>query len=261
MAVFINYRREDSEGDARAIYNRLADETEKTNLFLDFEAINPGEDWRLRIDDMLNGVQAVIVVIGPNWLKILKEREALGAPDLVRSEIAASLKKTKVHVIPVLVKSAALPQSHELPADIRSLADRNAMEIRGAAWTADLDRLIIALRGASALPASRRAWIGRLLLGLAAVALVAGGIYFYNASRPLTPEQRTEQRCKEYANRAISDYNKLMSTQSCRPQNDARWQANFELHYGWCLRVSEAWSTREADARVSYLLSCENRSQ
>jgi len=74
MAVFINYRREDSEGDTRAIYNRLAEETDESNLFLDFEAIGAGEKWRLRIDDTLKKVGAVIVVIGPRWLDILKTR-------------------------------------------------------------------------------------------------------------------------------------------------------------------------------------------
>src|SRR5450755_3898234 len=109
MAVFINYRREDSEGDTRAIYNRLAEETDQRNLFLDFEAIGAGENWRSRIDDNLKKVQAALVVIGPRWLDILKARMAAGGVDPVRSEIAACLSKDGVHVIPVTVNGARFP--------------------------------------------------------------------------------------------------------------------------------------------------------
>ncbi|MBR0751855.1 toll/interleukin-1 receptor domain-containing protein [Bradyrhizobium jicamae] len=93
MAVFISYRREDSDGETRAIYNRLAQETDARNLFLDVEAIGAGERWKGRIDDMLATVKAVLVVIGPRWLDSLNARHAAGSFDAVRMEIAASLAK------------------------------------------------------------------------------------------------------------------------------------------------------------------------
>ena len=156
MAVFINYRREDSEGDTRAIYNRLATETDQSSLFLDFEAIGAGEKWRRRIDETLSKVRAVIVVIGPRWLDILKARAAAGTSDTVRSEIVAGLDKPGVHVIPVTVNGARFPDADALPDYIRGLAELNAIEVRGATWSSDMDRLIKALRRAGALPMSRR---------------------------------------------------------------------------------------------------------
>jgi TIR domain len=175
MAVFINYRREDSEGDTRALYNRLAHETDERSLFLDFETIAAGDNWHSRIDDTLEKVQAVLVVIGPRWLDILKARAAAPGADLVRSEIAACLSKPGVRVVPVLVNGAGLPAADSLPEDIRGLVDRNAIEVRGSAWNADVDRLVKTLRRAGALPTSRRSWILRSGVALAGLALLAGG--------------------------------------------------------------------------------------
>lgn len=69
MAVFICYRRDDTEGEARALYTRLAKETDESNLFLDHDAIGAGDDWRERIDATLKKVEAVLVVIGPRWFQ------------------------------------------------------------------------------------------------------------------------------------------------------------------------------------------------
>lgn len=179
MAVFINYRREDSEGETRAIYNRLAKETDASNLFLDFEAIAAGEKWRSRIDETLSKVRAVVVIIGPRWLDILKARAGAGASDTVCSEIVAGLAKPGVHVIPVTVNGGRFPDADALPEAIRSLAEFNAIEIRGPTWSSDMDRLIKVLRRTGALPTSRRSWMVRAAAALgviAAVALVGAGL-------------------------------------------------------------------------------------
>lgn len=173
MAVFINYRREDSEGDTRAIYNRLAKETDPDNLFLDHEAIGAGEKWQRRIDETLGKVRAVIVVIGPRWLDTLKARAAAGTPDTVRSEIAAGLDRPGVHVIPVTVNSARFPDADALPENIRGLTEFNAIEVRGPTWSSDMDRLIKVLRRVGALPTSRRRWMMRGAAVLAAIAVIA----------------------------------------------------------------------------------------
>jgi hypothetical protein len=172
MAVFINYRREDSEGDTRAIYNRLAAETDAGNLFLDVEAIGAGENWRTSIDNTLKKVQAVLVIIGPHWLELLNARIAAKAFDPVRMEIAASLNKPGVQVIPVIVNGARLPAQDALPEDVRGLTDLNAIEVRGSTWTTDVARLIKALRQSGALPTSRMRWIIRAALAAVAMVLV-----------------------------------------------------------------------------------------
>jgi hypothetical protein len=179
MAVFINYRREDSEGDTRAIYNWLSDQTDKSNLFLDFEAIDAGDNWRNRINETLSNVQVVLVIIGPRWLEILKHREVAGSPDLVRHEIALSLTKSRVRVIPVTVKGATMPGPDELPDDIRSLADKNAIEIRGSAWIDDVNRILKILHQAKSLPASRRTWLRRFVSAISIILLAIVIIYYF----------------------------------------------------------------------------------
>jgi TIR domain len=210
MAVFINYRREDSEGDTRAIYNRLAEETDEANLFLDFEAIGAGEKWRRRIDETLGKVRAVIVVIGPRWLDILKARAAAGTSDTVRSEIVAGLDRPGVHVIPVTVQGARFPETDALPEDIRGLAEFHAIDVRGPNWSSDIDRLIEALRRAGALPTSRRSWMMRAGAALAVLALIATavGLWVEVPSIPKDMSFRSAQKLVEKSGLTIQVRNK-----------------------------------------------------
>jgi hypothetical protein len=171
MAVFICYRRDDAEGEARALHARLSQETDERNLFLDHDAIGAGDNWRTRIEETLSKVEAVLVVIGPHWLSSINTRIANNEPDVVRSEIAACLDRRDVRVIPVVVKGAAMPSAESIPADIRALADRNAVEVRGSAWKDDTARLVKVLRKARALPTSRRQWLARAAAGIVLVGI------------------------------------------------------------------------------------------
>ena len=71
-------------------------------------------------------------MIGKRWLTIKdrKRRRRLdSADDLVRAEIRAALQQ-KIPVIPVTVQNAAMPQTEDLPDDIRLLARRNGIQLR-----------------------------------------------------------------------------------------------------------------------------------
>lgn len=195
MAIFINYRREDSEGYARSIRDRLTKETDESNVFLDFE-IPVGENWRVLIDKVLTQAQVVIVIIGPRWLEVLKARAAAGKTDIVRNEIAAGLEKRGVRVIPVTVGHAQFPDADALPDNIRGLADLNAIDLRGSTWERDVDRLAEVLRRAGALPNPRR----RLMVygGIAAVlaVLLAAG-FGLRAEVPDLPKDMSHKYAKE----------------------------------------------------------------
>jgi hypothetical protein len=161
MTVFINYRREDSEGAARALYTKLMQRFGKKHCFLDLDAIAAGEDWRNRIGDTLENVDAIVVVIGRRWSQILGDRAGQPEEDFVRLEIAEALRRPAVLVVPVLVEGAVLPRRESLPDDIRGLGAKHAHEIRGNAWEDDVARLIRDLQKARALPQSRRVLITR----------------------------------------------------------------------------------------------------
>ena len=84
MAVFICYRRDDTEGEARALHARLAEETDERHLFLDHDAIGAGDNWHVQIDEALRDVKAALIVIGPRWLGSLDVRADRGEQDVVR---------------------------------------------------------------------------------------------------------------------------------------------------------------------------------
>jgi hypothetical protein len=195
MAVFISYRREDSEGDSRALYNRLAAETDESNLFLDFAAISPGDDWRARITENLDKVQAVVVVIGPKWLEILNARASTDTHDEVRRELSVALAKPGLRILPILVKGARMPSAGDLPPELQILSSKNALEVRGSAWDSDVNRVVNALRRAKALPTSRRTWAIRAAVAAGLGAFVAGFL-FARVEVPAVPKNMSHKYAK-----------------------------------------------------------------
>src|SRR5215208_5367702 len=145
--VFINYRREDSGGHAGHLYDRLRQRYGPDRVFRDIDAIAPGVDYSQRIEAAIGTCDAVIVLIGRDWLDVRGPdgRRRLDDPgDVLRREIAAALARG-ILVIPVLVEGAAMPSEHKLPSDIAPLARRNALELSDTRWDYDGDRLQQAL--------------------------------------------------------------------------------------------------------------------
>ena len=144
--IFICYRREDSSGHAGRLYDRLGDRFGH-DVFMDIDAIGPGVDYARLIDETIDTVEAVIVVIGQQWLFAADAdgRRRLDDPeDLVRQEISVALARD-VLVIPVLVQDAVLPGPEDLPPELVGLARRNAFEVSDARWNYDADRLVQSL--------------------------------------------------------------------------------------------------------------------
>ena len=65
--IFICYRREDSSGHAGRLYDRLGARF-GDDVFMDIDAIGPGVEYAQLIDETIDTVEAVIVVIGQQWL-------------------------------------------------------------------------------------------------------------------------------------------------------------------------------------------------
>ena len=49
--IFISYRRDDSQGEARHLFDDLTRQFGSHFIFMDVTAIGPGEDFRKSIDD------------------------------------------------------------------------------------------------------------------------------------------------------------------------------------------------------------------
>src|SRR5262249_18668674 len=76
--------------------------------------------------------------------------------DYLRLEVSTALKNEHVLVIPVLVQGARMPGPEDLPSDLEPLSRRNAIELSGARWDLDVDRLIRAIERASGLTEAPR---------------------------------------------------------------------------------------------------------
>jgi TIR domain-containing protein len=142
--IAISYRREDSLPIAGRLYDRLQAKFGKKNVFMDFDSIPPGVDFREHIHQTIQRSNLVIVVIGSGWLGEQGEgpRRIDDANDFVHLEIAYALK-AQIPIIPVLVNNTQMPKPEKLPSDIQGLAFRNALPLdAGIDFHQHVDRLI-----------------------------------------------------------------------------------------------------------------------
>ncbi|MGC2110481.1 MAG: PASTA domain-containing protein [Candidatus Korobacteraceae bacterium] len=147
-AIFISYRRNDSEGETGRLFDDLVREFGEDSVFMDVTAIEAGRDFRKAIDESVASCGVLLAVIGKNWLESKDDsgRRRLDDPmDFVRLETASALKRD-IPVIPVLVRGAAMPRAEHLPDDLKDLSYRNSVELTHARWGSDLHLLITALR-------------------------------------------------------------------------------------------------------------------
>jgi hypothetical protein len=191
-AIFISYRRDDTEGYAGRLFRDLRERFGKDAVFMDVAGIEPGRDFRRVIEDQVASCGVLLAVIGKAWLTAADAhgKRRLDDPnDFVRLETASALKRD-IPVIPVLVQQTEMLREDQLPEGLKDLAFRNSVELTHARWESDVELLIAALQryvdpptagaaaappaAASAQPTSRhQAWV---IAPLATLAL--GGIAY-----------------------------------------------------------------------------------
>ena len=141
--VFISYRRDDSAPWAGRLYDLLVQRWGRDHIFMDVDAIAPGEDFRDAISATLDKCDVVLLVIGPAWAS-MKGRDGrpriLDEGDVHRTEIEAALIR-KVRLIPVLVGGATLPQKSDLPESVGEVVYRNAAILDDRRFGADFQSL------------------------------------------------------------------------------------------------------------------------
>jgi TIR domain len=141
--LFISYRRGESSGQARALRNELANHFGKGRVFMDVDSISPGSDFVEKINEAIESSGVVLVLIGRDWGG--KTDHSLSDPnDFVRLEIDAALKRN-VHIIPIFVERAQMPNQARLPESLRPLANRQGLDLENARWDSDVQRLIDAV--------------------------------------------------------------------------------------------------------------------
>ena len=142
--IFLCYRRQDTQGFARSIYDRLERKYGSQNVFRDVDSVPAGvrfPDW---IQQKLSLSKIMIVLIGSEWLEILdehKRRRLDLTDDWVRQEIHMALL-SGIPIIPVLLQGARMPSKNELPSSIDKLADFQFAEVTDRRWDYDMGELI-----------------------------------------------------------------------------------------------------------------------
>lgn len=218
-AIFVSYRRNDSEGEAGRLFDDLVQHFGEQSVFMDVAAIEAGRDFRKAIDESVATCGVLLAIIGTNWVDAKDEagRRRLDDPsDFVRLETSSALRRD-IPVIPVLVRGAKVPRADQLPDGLKDLAYRNGVELTHARWSSDLQLLIKALvpvigkgeppatTGAGASPttppaAGRGSGMKWLAVGgglVAALALGGYGTYYVKAER--------ERQAVEQQRRAAED--------------------------------------------------------
>jgi hypothetical protein len=145
--VFISYRRDDSSGFARGIYDRLAKRLGRKSVFFDVDNIELGEDFVDVLSERVGKCDALVAVIGTSWSSSADTRNQrrLDHPhDFVRIEIEAALERG-IRVIPVLVDGASMPRPEDLPDSLKKLARRQGIEVSHTHFDSDVRKLTRAL--------------------------------------------------------------------------------------------------------------------
>jgi TIR domain len=134
--VAISYRREDSAGITGRIFDRLNEHYRGYDadghgiVFMDYDSIPIGIDFRQHIRKALDTCDVLLVIIGPRWVgdDHAGGNRIMQSTDWVRIEVETALKK-EIPVVPVLIDRTPMPDAEKLPEALRDLAYRQAVVI------------------------------------------------------------------------------------------------------------------------------------
>lgn len=159
--IFICYRRDDSEGFAGRIFDRLGPHF-PGRVFMDTASIPAGDDFVAKVNEVMRESFVALVIIGPRWLALGQDGiPRLRAPrDHVRLEIVEAFRND-VKIIPVLIQGTPIPRSVDLPRGTVPLSRLHAVEIRHSTFDQDCPRLIDRLSEME--PRAKRSLVQKIL--------------------------------------------------------------------------------------------------
>jgi hypothetical protein len=146
------------------------------------DALSAGVDRDAALREAVDSVDAVVLVVGPDWLSADGGGSRLeNARDSVRVEIEEALASGK-RLIPVLVEKARMPVDGELPSAVKPIVGLQPVTLSEEYWDGDVEHLVSILRRLGPSATTRRldigAWwrqLSRAWKGVTAVLPVVGG--------------------------------------------------------------------------------------
>jgi len=154
MVVFVSYQRVDTAFAALALGYALRAGGHET--FVDTGSIGVGEPYRQVIANAISRSNVVLALIGPGFdTRRLYEPTSVVTYEWQRARFHA------IAVIPVLVDGAALPTDEQLPSELRWFTRRNALALRRASSSADVEACVTAIPALATAPrrAARVLWV------------------------------------------------------------------------------------------------------
>jgi hypothetical protein len=145
VRTFISYRRQDNADFAERIRDKFVDRYGREYVFIDFDSIPPASKWKECIEREISNCQLFVIIIGPEWLNILKQKAASFVEDIVVYEIELAIQQNKV-IAPICIKKAMPPSQLDLPPSIRSILNFNfAFLDSGQSFSSECENIIDAI--------------------------------------------------------------------------------------------------------------------
>lgn len=154
MKVFVSYQRADTATAAHALGYALR--LGGHEAFVDTGSIGVGELYRQVIANEVATSQLMFALIGPSF-----DARRLHEP---ASVVTYEWQRARFHgaaVVPIMVDTGTMPADEQLPAALRWLSRRNALGLRRASFSADIDACVSAVPALATTPrrAARVLWV------------------------------------------------------------------------------------------------------
>jgi tetratricopeptide (TPR) repeat protein len=211
--IFISYRREDAAAYAGRLSDHLAPTVGTDRIFMDVEDIAPGQNFAEAIDRSIASCDTALVVIGPRWTRILRERAESQQADYLYHEVSSALAHN-LRIVPVLVGGASMPVQADLPAALSALCFQQASELRDSTFKDDCERLAAQLGLGRSRASAGRKWL--LTAGIVVAVLLLWGLWRLGGrgglpADPRLATARTQSELGEFQS-AFRTYGEILST-------------------------------------------------
>lgn len=144
MRIFISYRRRDTLPIVGRIYDHLINKFGESNVFMDFDSIKAGTDFRVVLSEKIEDADIMLAIIGGNWLQqsTPANKDNEGMNDYVRIELETAINKD-IKIIPVLVDGASMPTPDQMGTTLEKISYLHATNLNsGRDFKNHISRLI-----------------------------------------------------------------------------------------------------------------------
>jgi hypothetical protein len=221
-AIFMSYRRGSTDDITYRIRAELRPRFE--SVFVDID-IPPGVRFPEHLAHVLSTCDAVLVIIGPDWV----EPRLADPQDFVRIEVEVALSRG-IAIIPVLVRGASCPDARQLPPSLKDLAAFQARTVASGidfaehvrGLTSDISRLVAGGVTANGNGVALREAYAVLHSKLAAYELAARNLrnaFDLTGERAIAPDADTDRFLMDVIGRYNLAYNGLRENRAVYAQS------------------------------------------